>query len=217
LDEVRSIQENAEMVDNLVKLKESLDEDLRKQIVSSQALLSRFCLIEESSRLSTQYQDPTYFPFYYYLGKYIDPKNVLEIGFDLGLASGSLFKSCKVTENFLAFQQDEGGFYSPHLGYRNLRLNYNKSFACYYGQVEDLVFQEKLAENKWQLVLFNVALPYDKYRVCLDLLWNHMDENGLLVLNKYSVLKEGITDFCKTKNRDSVIINTRYQTAIVQN
>jgi len=45
-------------------LKKEIEPSLKKQAISGRYLLDRFCLIDESSRKSPAYVDPTYAPFY---------------------------------------------------------------------------------------------------------------------------------------------------------
>lgn len=70
---------------DLKKLKLDVDVHLKKELISGKLLLDRFCMINEDSRKSPSYSDPKFTAFYYHLGKYLEPKSLLEVGFDLGL------------------------------------------------------------------------------------------------------------------------------------
>ena len=75
---------------DLEDIRDKLEDDLQKQVVSSRILLDRLRLIDEDSRKTAAYLDPNYAGFYYHLGKYIKPQNVIEFGFNLGLLTGCL-------------------------------------------------------------------------------------------------------------------------------
>ena len=58
------------------------------------------------------FADPKYFPFFYHLGKKVQPRKLLEIGFGLGLVSGCFLQGCKSVQEFTAFQDKRDEFYS---------------------------------------------------------------------------------------------------------
>jgi hypothetical protein len=90
---------------SLNDLEKELKLSIEKGAISGRVLLDRFCLIDEQSRKSPAYVDPRYAPFYYYLGKFIEPEKILEVGFDLGLLSSSLMLSCKSVKEFFGFKE----------------------------------------------------------------------------------------------------------------
>ena len=92
--------------------KTAIDLDLTTQKISGKILLDRFCVIDEESRRSPAYIDPNFSGFYYHLGKKIDPESMIEIGFDLGLLSGSFLTSCKSVKRFLGFREKSKYFAS---------------------------------------------------------------------------------------------------------
>lgn len=202
----------------LQEIKETLQPQLNKQLISPRILLSKFRLIDERSRETGAYQDPLFTPFYYHLGKVVAPKSLLEIGFRLGLLSGCFLKGCNTVENFLAFQAHDDVFYSPRLASANIRDVYKGEFYTHVGKLNDESFVEKLKSN-FDLVLVNEQLSYDQQRDCLDLVWDHMNLDALLVLNytdSHPANKEAFETFCKVVQREPIYFKTRYGTAIVQ-
>jgi len=89
------------------ELKKQLEIALKRRMLPPRIFLSSFCLIDNNSKKAAAYNDSRYIPFYYYLGKNIQPKTFVEIGFGIGLCSGTFFKSCSSVETFIAFQQKD--------------------------------------------------------------------------------------------------------------
>ena len=201
------------------EIKPILDVKLSKKLIPARILLDKFRIIEENSRKASAYTDPGWAPFYYYLGSIIKPKAVLEIGFKLGLLSGSFFKGCKTVEKFLGFQERGEQYYSFRLGKANIRSCYKKETDLYLGQLTDEEFLSKIKNNLWDLVMVNELKDYDYYRMCLDLMWERVSPDGLILMDHALSEKQGksaFLDFCKTKNREAFFFKSRYGTALVQ-
>lgn len=202
----------------LQDLEKKLNFELSRQLVSTNVLLSRLSLLNEGSRLTPAYQDPRYIPFYYYLGKYITPKNLLEIGANLGFFSSAFLKSCKTVENILIFEKKQEVSDPPRFAIKNIKMVYKKQLDWHYGKILDVELQEKLAKQKYDLCFFNEkSLNYDEYRIFLDIIWERISEDGLLVFDFANDKgKVAYEDFCKTKNRDFIILKTRYGTGLMR-
>ena len=95
----------------LKELEDKINKDLKNQYVPSYILLDRLRVIDEDSRKTSSYVDPYYIPFYYYLGKYLKPFNLLEIEVNLGFFSCSFFKSCVDVDSYLGFQSKTKDFH----------------------------------------------------------------------------------------------------------
>lgn len=176
-------------------------------------------MITEDSRKTPAYQDPRYVPFYYWLGTKINPKSMIEIGFRLGLFSACFLKSCKSVERFFAFQEQSSEFYSPKLGVSNVKDNFKGIFDFYLGKTTDDKFCNYIESSSWDLVLINEESSYDKHRDYLDLVWNKLNPDALIIMdyvNKHLPSKEAYFDFCKSKNRQPMLISTRYGVGILQ-
>jgi predicted O-methyltransferase YrrM len=204
---------------DLQELKLKLTDKLTKSVLNSRILLDKMRLIDESSRETAAYTDPTYAPFYYYLGTMVKPKRVMEMGFRLGLLSSCFLKGCNTVEKFLAFQEQSNSFYSERLGRANVRDSYKKSMDIHVGLCTDDGFVSKLSANEWDLVIVNEEMTYDKHMTYLDLLWPHMALDGLIVMDyvvRHPPAGQSFRDFCKAKGRVPVELPTRYGVGIVQ-
>jgi hypothetical protein len=200
-------------------LKEKIEEELKAQRVSGRTLLDKFCVIEENSRKSPAYADPTYSCFYYHLGKYIKPMSVLEIGFDLGLLSGSFFTSNKTATRFFGFREKNKEFASVRLGRQNIRRVMKGQRDFYIGELYDESFENLFNLCKWDLVILTDEANYDKTLEYLDFVWPNVSSEGIIVceyLSRSPAVKDAFTGFCKSKNREFVQFSTRYQVGLVQ-
>ena len=204
---------------DLGSLVKSINSDLKGQLISSRVLMNNFRFINELSRKTPAYSDPLFVPFYYYLGKYIKPKTVLEMGFRLGLFSGSFFKSCSTVDHFFGFQSKPEGFYSPRMARANIKQSYRGSIDFYMGTVLDDVFVEKLSSKSWDLVIINEEENYDTHRTYLDYIWENVSHEGLVVMdyvNSHKPAGDALIDFCKGNNRDPIFFKTRYGVGVVK-
>jgi predicted O-methyltransferase YrrM len=181
-------------------------------------LLNKFRFIDEGSRQTAAYSDPRYIPFYYHLGKFIQPKTLLELGFNLGLFSGCLLKSCKSVEYFVGFQEKTPEYYSPRFGIKNVRDEYKNALDVYIGSIVDDEFAAKLKKG-WDLVIVNEKLGYDKHLSYLETVWPHINLGGVVVMDyiaSHDPAKEAFHNFCKISNRKPITFTTRYGTGIIQ-
>jgi hypothetical protein len=188
---------------------------LRKKLIPAKILLDRFRVMDEWSRQAAMYTDPIYLPVYYYLGSLITPKNMLDVGFGLGLVSGCFLSGCKTVIDFLAFQQKTSEYYTPRLAKKNIRLIYRNKFEYYGGNLYDDVYLNLLQQKKWDTILINEENSYDYIRLLLDQLWTNLSVDGILVIERTND-NHAFVDFCKIKNRTPHFFKTRYQLGIVQ-
>jgi hypothetical protein len=190
-----------------------LQEDLKKQTISSKALLGTFRLLTDNSRLTGAYQDSSYFPLYYYLGKRINAKNLIEWNFNLGLYSGCFLKGNNTVENIFAFHEKTEEFYSSRIGVSNIKNHYHKKFDICEGTIEEA--QEGLGKDSWDVAIVNGEVSYKEQISRLNILWEHISPDGLIVVD-YIGSNCGFEDFCRIKNRVPIIFNTRYGIGIIQ-
>lgn len=196
------------MIDFLPELKL----DLAKHLVDSRVLLDGFRLINEDSRKSSAYVDSNYIPFYYHLGKYVQPLNFLEVGFGLGLISGCFFKSCKSVNYSCLFQSKKQEYYSERTALKNLKSVYKNKFDFIFGKIEDI------PKVDWDLVFFNEEGSYDEILYKLDYVWSNLKLDGILVLDNATMnkdIKKVFDNFHKIKNCQNFLLNTRYGTGIL--
>jgi hypothetical protein len=196
-----------------------MTQDLRTAVVSPDTLMHNFLLLREDSRKTGPYVDPRYVPVYYYLGKYLKPKTLVEVGFRLGLFSAAFFKGCDTVERFFAFQPESEAYYSPRLASRNVRFNYRGAIDFYKGKIIDAGFRECFAKGPWDLAFLNEEAAYDVHREYLDTLWEGIALGGYVVsdyVKSHQPAGTAFRDFCKTKNREPVYLTTRYGVGLVQ-
>ena len=201
------------------ELKDKLEYELDRRLISARTLLSGFRVIDEGSRRSFAYLDDRYVPFYYHLGKYIQPKFLLKIGFNLGLLSGSFLKSCKTVEWLQGFQEKSDEYFSPRLGMANIRDIYPNPKPLFVHVGDLLDEQWSLRDKKWDLVIVNVETTHDKLRFYLDVIWPHVSEGGWIVVdyvNYHKPTGETYRDFCKVQNREPTVVNTRYGVGLLE-
>jgi len=204
---------------DLKKLKDDVEGKVRASNLSTRVFLDQFRVIDESSRKTGAYNDSRYAPFYYYLGCLIQPKSMVEIGFRLGLLSGCFLKGCKEVENFLAFQEKTEIFYSPRMGRSNIKDVYKKTFDIYLGKLYDGGWLERFKKQTWDVIFINEEKNYDQHMDYLESTWPQVSYNGLVVMDyvsSHEPAKEAYLNFCKIKNRDSTLIDTRYGVGLVQ-
>lgn len=197
------------------ELKENLEKDLRNKIVSSRVLLNSFSMIDESSRLSGAYDDPTFIPFFYYLGKWYKSKSLLEIGFNIGICSGCYLKSCKETERFVAFQEISENYF-PNIGIKNIKKIYKNNFNFYMGNSSDESF-ESLISDKFDLILINQRFDREKFKFYIDFCWNYLNEDGIMVcdyINENN--KKDVFNSFNYYINDRFYLKTRYGIAIIR-
>ncbi|MCK9458463.1 MAG: hypothetical protein M0R80_02320 [Proteobacteria bacterium] len=197
-------------MENLAK---ELEADINKAItLPTKILMSRFCFLSEGSKFAQIMSDPKYFPFFYYLGKRIQPKRFLEIGFGLGFVSGCFLQGCKTVEEFTAYQHIKDEFYSFLIGRRNIFSVYKNKFT-FINDILDLA-------GEFDFVIINDDdYALDDYRSVLDTAWNHLAYDGLLLIDhaKYGGdCKQVLPDFFKIANRKPVFVDTRYGVALLR-
>jgi len=189
---------------------QSLQLDLK---ISARALLASFRFLTEESRLTGAYQDPLYFPFYYYLGQKVDAKNLIEWNFNLGLYGGCFLKGNDTVENMFSFHEKTEEFYSSRIGISNIKNHYHKNFEICEGTIDEA--QERLAQDSWDVAIVNGEVSRKEQISRLEILWEHIKLDGLIVVD-YISSNCGFEDFCHIKNRVPVIFDTRYGIGIIQ-
>lgn len=204
---------------DIFDLQHKINKELNSQIISGKVLLDRFCLIDEDSRKTAAYLDHKYAPFYYYLGKYIKPKYFMEIGFNLGLLSGSFLTSCKTVESFFGYKEKDESFVPIRIGKANIKKKFKRHTDFYIGNFYNQEFIDIFLSNSFDLVVINDETSYDKHLEYLDTIWTNLSENGLIVadyINRHIPAKNAFFAFCESKNRKPIIFSTRYGTGILQ-
>jgi predicted O-methyltransferase YrrM len=190
----------------------SVREQLKTRLISSEALLSGTKMLDEGSRQSPQYKDAWYLPFYYHLGKQIAPVSVLQIGAKLGLVGACFLRSCQSVNVWVAMDEGPSGRFVTS----NLRLNSNplRVQHTYVPFKENLECEE---DDAFQCDLALLTEDYDseRYRKYLEFLWRYLKPEGLLVAD-YISSHDVFQEFCRVANREPELFSTRYGVGIIQ-
>ena len=209
-------------MENISKIKNIVESELSSQKISGRFLLDRFCVIDELSRKTAAYADHKYTPFYYYLGKHLQPSSLMEIGFSLGLVSSCFLLSCKTVSRFYGFKETSDGFFSMRMGKANIKkvMKKEKEKSFYVGGLYDKEFINQ-CKQKWDMVIFNEEEEqnYDKKLQYLETIWPHVNDNGIIVIEHLSsqkAMKLAFLNFCSSKNKEGIIFDTRYGTGVIQ-
>jgi hypothetical protein len=193
-----------------MEFKDNLIQDIRKELVQSSVVLNGFLFLDSWVMKSSAFVDPSYLPFYYYLSKYVHPRNLLEVGFSLGLHSGAFLRANDSVERFLAYQSLNE---QPcRLGSKNIWLVYKGDFKLFVGSLMDC----PLKEHTWDLVLWDKRLPYDEARSGMDRVWDNMSLDGWFVFERFTDDNRAFLDFCKVHQREPVVFPTRYGVGIIR-
>lgn len=188
-----------------------IDKDLKKQYISPKLLTHRICLLNYEDKKSAAFTDPAFIPFYYYLGKYIKPEVVLEIGFNLGLFSTALCCSCKSINNIIIFKEKpilkrcepiiENGYKvckNCNQFYETVtqvcpinkflpRLGLTNLKYKYKNSIDlhvGSIFDKLFLDKltKIDLVLINEdTCNYDKYMSYLEFIWQYLNNDALII------------------------------------
>ena len=197
----------------------SLGEKLAAQTVPSRVLLDRLRLIDETSRKSGQYQDPNYLPFYYHLSKFVSPKSILHVGFDLALPSCCFLMGCPSAERLLGFQRSSAGYYSPRIALSNIRSVKGRKFSLdfHMGGIIDAEFEQKLSPG-FDMVMITERRSGDQLVETLEVCWDRLPIDGVLVVDHISSdhADDIFSSFCRGRSRPHSVLATRYGMGIVQ-
>jgi hypothetical protein len=166
------------------------------------------------------HSDPTFMPFYYHLGRILKgAKNLIELGFDLGMPSGCFIDGCGSVDKFLAFKKKTDQYYPKRLGVSNIHTILRKKFDLWVGEESDPEFIKMVLLDKWDCAIICDSGHEEKtYRAYLDLVWNQMMYGGLVVVDLlgYKPVKAAYESFCKVQGREPFLINTLRGTGIIQ-
>ena len=204
---------------DLDQIKNKINFDLDSQIISGRTLLDRLCVIEESSRKTAAYLDNKYAPFYYYIGRYLKAKSLLEIGFNIGLLSSCFLLSCTSVETFFGFKENTNNEFIPiRIGKANIKKTFKKNKNFYIGKLYDKNFIEMCNQIKWDVVIINEEQSYDKHLQYLETVWGQLSENGIIIVDyikSHKPSKTAFDIFCQEKSINPYLFETRYGTGII--
>lgn len=200
------------------ELKDSLVVHLQKPF-NAKILLNTSRLINENDRKTSAYTDPNYIPFYYHLGKIIQPKNVLEIGLRLGLTATAFTRSCLSVEHYLALQESRPDiYYSARLAKANIRDHFKGNLSIHVGSITDDIFVNMMESRRWDSIIINDEFGFDQHLLFLEMIYPHVELGGWVICDymSHKPAAKAWEGFCKSKNRTPEYFDTRYCVSIIQ-
>jgi predicted O-methyltransferase YrrM len=205
---------------DIYQVKSEVESKLRQGYITSRVLLGRARFIEEGSTKTSSFNDPAHLPFFYHFATLIKPKTVVESGVGLGLRAACLAQGTEITR-FLGLQEvPNSKYYSPRLAKGNVGDHCKGKINIHSGLITDSSFIDSLNAIEWDLALISEKLPYERQMLHMDLLWSRVKLGGMMLIDNqesHEASQRAFKEFCKIKNRDPVVINTRYGVGVIQN
>lgn len=193
-----------------------LTEKFEKGLMTTGVLLGNAKLVDESSRQSSPFIDPSYLPFYYYLGCQVAPERVSQIGTIGGLPALCFLQGCKTVKEWNAAQEKVEHLIPENIIISNIMMKIG-------GGHGSLTAGSKLHILKSMVRPCDLALLTDWYDEAdtedyLNLLWENLSDEGLLVVDyiNQDATKAAFEKFYRVKNRQPMLFNTRYGVGILQ-
>lgn len=202
-----------------------LKEKLQSKVVSPRMLLSNLKFLNEQSKETIAFSDPMNLPFYYHLGKQLTVGEVFQIGAkDTSAYIGPCFlQSCRSVHNWIVVDESLNPWFAG-LVRSNLKNHMtSESDAVVLLESNTEFLERKLKRFSWDMAIVSESCVKDKFSQYLDLAWSNLRDEGLLVVDYISEkrpttspdLHGAFKKFCRVKNREPVIFDTRYGVGIV--
>jgi len=192
-----------------------MEEFIRNKLVEGRVtprvLLSRARLMESRDWETPSINDPRYFPFYYYLGLTIQPENVLEYGFGLGLSAASFTQGCSTVKKYAGFQATNADvYYSFRLGLATLQEYFKNNVKLVSGGSTEL--KQVASSDLWDLVLITQKIDEKFFKDHLEMLWANLKTDALIVVDHLSneAYKNIFVEWSSAKSREPTFYETRY-------
>jgi len=201
-----------------------LKEKLDSKIISPQILLSNVKFLNERAKETAEFTDPNNLPFYYHMGKQLQVGEVLQIG----VTGSSMYiapcflQSCKSVHNWFVMAEGLTGWQAGFVRSNIKSHMMNEGDApILVGTLED--WEIKLRRFKWDMVIVSSMCVKDRFTKYLEYAWDNLKEEGLLVADYISEsipapspdLHGAFLKFCRVKNREPVIYETRHGVGIL--
>jgi len=186
--------------------------------MSPRALLSRMSIVDDPTRMVTAYQDPNYLPFYFHLGRVLNPRRVFCIGAELGLQVACLLAGCSSPESVSCLQFPSERFYSPRMALSNIKSATNRHFPVSVVIAPlDGEPVSGLIGGGFDLSMVVVSMSVDALMDSMDICWSSVGDEGVMVVDMLVDQNSSAVfdDFCKSRNLSSRVLKTRYGTGIV--
>jgi predicted O-methyltransferase YrrM len=193
-----------------------LKEKVKKHTLVPQQFLTKFYFLNDSHRLNFANTDPAYTPIYYYLGKAMKAKKVMQFGVADGIAGACFLLGNGEVEDYFAFDVEN---VFPRLVKRNIHSVLKKSFALYIGKVEDEEFEKYFLQHEWDCILVTGEYSKELYSKILYIAWQRMRLGSWLVCDHVRTndeIAKVYSTFCQINNRDELKLKTRYGMGLIE-
>ena len=205
-----------------ISLEEAADEiesRLSKGTISSRTVLGRMSLVDQESSAGPSYQDPSYFPYYFHVGRVLNPARLLCVGLDLGLQAGCVLQGCESPELMSAIQPPPGHPYSPRIAVANIRKVTSRGFSIsvHVGGLADPYFAGILP-SYFDLAFVTSPLGADSMMDHMHQCWDGLKEGGFISVDRLSNVgaEDIFRDFCKSRSVPFRLFGTRYGCGIAK-
>lgn len=216
------MQSGRNMSRRVVSLEESaaeIESRLSRGVISPRTVLGRMSLAGEESSMGPSYGDPAYFPYYFHLGRVIDPARLLCVGLELGLQAGCVLQGCESPASMFAVQPPPSHPYSPRIAVSNVKKAAGRRFpvSVHVGDTGDPSFPG-FGPEPFDLAIITPHLPPDPMMDHLHQCWDALSDGGFISVDRLSQAEAGevFRDFCRSRSVDFRIFKTRYGSGIAR-
>lgn len=201
---------------------ELLRTKLGSGIMRSDVLLANMRFLDVEARKTSEFSDPKYFPFYYYLGQQLHSQHVVQIGSQAGLVGSAFLQGCRTVESWLSMDvpRNQGsslanviqGNLSKHCGGKVGSMYVPPNLEPLL--VETIHPKAELADT----VFVSEKFEPEHYKIVLEFAWKYLIVEGILIADYIAtdVIKPVFESFCRVKNREPLVFDTRYGVGIIQ-
>lgn len=184
-----------------------LKRKLNLSAIGTNVLLSKVKLLDLKSNQTAAFRDSKYFPFYYHLGSQVSPEHVLQVGPKLGLPAVCFLQKCKTVNSWIVVEEQN----LPRSMIRsNIQMFINNKLVKFCNDSDIM--------NGYDLALLTEEYDREQHNLYLKFLWDSLKSGGLLVVDYITnnkVIQESFHDFCRVKNREPIIFDTRYGVGVI--
>ena len=197
----------------MIILNNKIYEAFNKKLQFEKHLLDLFVYENDNTKLSPSFRDKRNYPFYYFLGKNINPENVLMVGTCGGYKSGFLCYSTSSVKNLFVYD-----FYNNKSLMRLTRNNLGK-----FRNVKKQFFNDKnkdvyFKNDFFDLIIFDDIKTIEK-KENLYFYYDLLKNNGYMVFDKVFDNKEIVDYVINFANKRNIVFEkfqTRNQTLIIK-
>ena len=199
-----------------------IQQKLNKGVMRSEVLLANMHFLDVGFKETSEFSDPVHFPFYYYLGQQLQSKSVYQVGSQGGLVGAAFLQGCRTVESWLSMDvpRNQGNSLA-----RVIKGNLSKHCG---GMVNSMYLPPKLEPLKVDVVCqpdvspdtFFISEKFDpeEYRVALEFAWKALIVEGILIADYITTdaIRPVFESFCRVKNRELLVFDTRYGVGVLQ-